>query len=127
MFKIKSYSYNNFTLTDEFLRIYINVFWDEIFSNIVKNGDKHLMLMCKVEFSDINLGYRTLGNLRLVNFYDKELYIEYLTENLYNIELLNLEDYFYTKEPLSKITFSYIIKDGLAPENRALFQDLSKK
>lgn len=32
MFKFKSYSYNNFTLTDDFLRIYINVFWDEIFS-----------------------------------------------------------------------------------------------
>jgi hypothetical protein len=127
MIQTKTYSINNFTLTNELLRICINVFWDEIFSNIVKNGDKHLMLMCKVEFSEIELGYRTLGNLRIVNFTDKELYIEYLTEKLDLIELLDLEDYFYTTHPLSKITFSYIVKDGLAPENRALLQDLSKK
>jgi hypothetical protein len=95
MFKIKSYSFNNFTLTNELLGIYINVFWDEILSNIVKNEDKHLMLMCKVDFSDIELGYRTLGNLRKVHFSDKELYIEYLTENLYNIELLDLKEYYY--------------------------------
>ncbi len=127
MFKIKSYSFNNFTLTNELLRVYITVFWDEIFSYIIKNGDKHLMLMCKVELSEIELGYRTLGNLRIVNYSDKELYIEYLTEKLDFIELLDLENSFYTIHPISKITFTYIVKEGLAPENRALLQDLSKK
>jgi hypothetical protein len=127
MFKTKSYSFNNLTLIDEFLRIYINGFWDEIFSNIVKNENKHLMLMRKVEFSDLNLGYRTLGQLRRVNFDDKELYINYLSEILYNIELLELDDYSHINEPLSKITFSYIIKDGLAPEKRALLQDIKNK
>jgi hypothetical protein len=119
MLKIKSYSINkNFTLTSQLLTIYINAFWDEIFSNIVTNGDKHLMLLCKVEFSEIELGYRTLGHLRKVHFSDKILYINYLTEVLYDIEISDLEaEDFFDSHSLSKITFSYIVKEGLAPES----------
>jgi hypothetical protein len=36
------------------------------------------MLMVKVEFNETELGYRTLGDLRRVNYSDKELFIEYL-------------------------------------------------
>lgn len=33
--------------------------------------------MCKVNFIDSELGYRTLEHLRKVNFSDKELFLEY--------------------------------------------------
>jgi DNA polymerase type B, organellar and viral len=79
------------------------------------------MLMCKVEFNDSELGYRTLGDLRSVNFNDKELFIEYLTQRL------GILTESYITQPISKITFSYIVKNGLATDNRRLLQDLSDK
>lgn len=57
------------------LNVYINNFWNEIFSPLIKSEDKHLMVLCKVEFSDSTLGYRTLDQLRKVNFDDKKLFI----------------------------------------------------
>jgi hypothetical protein len=38
--------------------------------------------MCKVQFEDDSMAYRTLGHLRKVNFTDKELFIEYLSARL---------------------------------------------
>jgi hypothetical protein len=40
------------------------------------------MLLCKVQFNDENMGYRTLGDLVKVNFEDKELFIDYLSRRL---------------------------------------------
>jgi hypothetical protein len=79
------------------------------------------MLMCKVEFNDSGLGYRTLGELRRVNFDDKDLFIEYI------ISRLGILNDSYTTHPISKLTFTYFIKSGLASDNRALLQDLSDK
>lgn len=75
--------------------------------------------MCKVEFTESELGYRTLGDLRRVNFSDRELFIEYL------INRLGLLNESYTSHPISKIIFTYIVKSGLATDNRRLLQDLS--
>ena len=78
--------------------------------------------MCKVEFSESELGYRTLGDLRRVNFEDKKLFVDYL------INRLGLLNESYTVHPISKITFSYIIKEGSATnKDRALLQDLTSK
>lgn len=117
MIKIKSYSItNNLTLTNELLVSYINNFWIDIFNNI--KDTNHLLLMCKVNFSDESLGYRTLGHLRKVNFNDKELFIDYLTKRL---SVLNDS---YVTAPICQITFSYIIKEGLCTDsNRTLFND----
>jgi len=121
MVQIKSYTIkNNLTLTNELLVNYISQFWTDIFSQFKDN--KHLLLMCKVKFSNEDMGYRTLGNLRKVNFNDKELFIDYLSQRL-----AYLNDS-YLAHPISKITFSYLIKEGLCNEdNRALFEDLSDK
>jgi DNA polymerase type B, organellar and viral len=73
--------------------------------------------MCKVEFKDSSLGYRSLAHLRKVNFSDKDLFIDYLLERL---GILNES---YTVHPISKITFTYIIKSGLATGDRSLMQD----
>ena len=58
--------------------------------------------MVKVEFlpnsDDASVsGYRSLGNLRKVNYSDKDLFIEYLTTNL------GLLTEGYTSYPISKI------------------------
>lgn len=63
-----------------------------------------------------------MGNLRRVNFNDKELFIEYLSERL---GILNDT---YTSGSISEITFSYIINEGLAnKKDRQLLQNLTDK
>lgn len=122
MLKIKSHSLkNNITLTNELLVSYINNFWNEIFNDI--KDTSHLMLICKVKFADNKMGYRSLGHLRKVNFDDKELFFDYLSQRL---SVLN-DSYMALPISISKITFSYIIKDGLASDNRALLEDLLSK
>ena len=115
MIQIKSYSIPaNITLTSQVLENYINSFWKEIFDNI---KDSHLMLMCKVQFTDESMGYKTLGHLVKTNYEDKELFIEYLSLRL------GILSESYTVHPISQITFSYVIKSGKNTEsNRALLQ-----
>jgi len=123
MIKLQTYSIDKLILTNEVLEAYINNFWSDIFNNIkAESGNsKHLMLMCKVEFKESEVGYKTIGDLRRVNYEDKELFVEYL------INRLGLLNESYTVHPISKITFTYIIKAGLAADNRRLLQDLSVK
>jgi len=123
MIKNQSYSINNQLLNHDLLSSYISRFWDEVFSPLIlKGADKHLMIMVKVSFNQpkIDYAYRTLGFLRSVNHSEKELFTDYLSERL---AYLNES---YTSNPLDKINFSYIEKDGLAPEDsRKLLQDLT--
>ena len=113
----KTYSIKNgISITNHLLESYISHFWSDIFKGI---ENSHLMLMCKVQFNDEGSSYRTLGHLRKVNIDDKELFIDYLSQRL---TLLNDS---YISVPISNITFSYIIKDGLATNNRKLLQDVS--
>ena len=121
MIKTQSYSVNNNLLTNQILGIYISNFWNDVFAPLINSGNKHLLLMCKVEFNESNLGYRTLGDLRRVNFNDRDLFIEYLSARL---GLLN-DSYFIN--PICKITFTYIIKQGLATDERRLLQDLTPR
>lgn len=121
MIKTKTYPIvNNLLLTNEILGSYINNFWSDVFTNI--KDTSHLMLMCKVQFTESELGYRTLGHLRKVNFEDNELFINYLSERL---SILNDS---YLVHPISNITFTYIIKEGLCTDlDRKLLQDITNK
>jgi len=74
MLKLKSYQIPNSILTNKMLEVYITNFWLDTFTKLVAKSNKHLLLMCKVQFAD-SLGYRTLGQLRRVNFNDKKLFI----------------------------------------------------
>lgn len=123
MIKLQTYSIEKLILTNDVLDAYITNFWNDIFNSIIAEvgNTKHLMLMCKVEFKESEFGCRTIGDLRKVNFSDKELFVEYLQNRL---GLLNEA---YSVHPISKITFTYIIKDGLATDNRRLLQDVSDK
>ena len=120
MIKLKTFSINNLPLTNEILVNFINNFWDETF-NLIKDTN-HLLILTKVQFTDEEMGYRTLGHLSKVNFNDKELFIDYLTQRL------SILSDSYVTIPISKITFSYIIKEGQCNDkNRALFQNLDDK
>ena len=117
MIKFQTYKINNLVLSNQVLESYITQFWMDIFTPI--KDTKHLMIMVKVQFTETELGYRTLGHLRRINFDDKDLFIEYLSERL---GLLNES---YVTHSISNITFSYITKSGLATDNRRLLQDLT--
>lgn len=68
------------------------------------------------------MGYRTLGHLRRVNFDEKDLFTGYLQARL------GLFVDAYTSLPVDKLTFTYIIKDGLATDHdRRLLLDLLDK
>lgn len=81
---IKTYFLSkSLTITNTVLSKYIKLFWSDVFTPLHKSNNKiHLMLMVKVEFMDPTLGYRTLANLRIVNFSDKKLFTEYLVSRL---------------------------------------------
>jgi hypothetical protein len=120
MIKIKTYPINNLPLTNQVLVNYIDNFWSEIFSSI--RNTKHLLILCKVQFSETEMGYRTIGHLRKVNFNDKELYLDYL------LQRLSYMNESYMVQPISNITFSYVIKDGICSDkDRALLNDINDK
>jgi len=121
MIKLNSFSsINNLPLTNEILVYFINKFWDDIFNEI--KDTKHLLILCKIKFTNEELGYRTLGHLRQVNYNDKELFIDYLSQRL------SILSDSYMTHPISNIIFSYIIKQGQCiDKNRALLQNLDDK
>lgn len=114
MIKSQTYSINNLLITNEVLSSYVNNFWLDVFYNIIANNqDKHLMILVKVHFlpegtDGEDFGYRTLGHLRRVNFKDKDIFIDYL------VQRLGILTEAYLTHPITKITFTYIIKKGLA-------------
>jgi hypothetical protein len=120
---IKSYDLSTAPMLDKsLLRKITNQFWNEIFTNELHN--KHLLILCKVHYTedeDFN-GYKTLGHLLSVNNSDKDKLIEYL------VARLGILSEGYTSNYISKIAFTYIIKDGLANETHLQsFTDLSDK
>jgi hypothetical protein len=125
MIKIKSYLLNsNQIISNEILNSYVTRFWNEIFSPLLSNNDKHLMILCKIQYSNENndLSYKTLAPLRRVEFKDKALFINYL------IERLGILVDSYNPQIISKIVFTYVVKDGvISTKDRLLLQDLTDK
>ena len=122
MIRNQTYNIVNLILSRGIVTSYIGMFWNDIFKSIhnSKSGGSHLMILVKVEFAD-GMGHRTLAHLRRVNFVDRALFTEYIVERL-----ASLNDS-YSVLAVSKITFSYIVNEGLADGNRALLNDLSDK
>jgi hypothetical protein len=67
------------------------------------------------------MGYKTLADLRRVNFNDRELFTNYL------IARLGILTEAYVTHPISKIEFSYVIKKGIALNNYKSFEDFETK
>lgn len=83
MIKYQTYKLNKILLTNKVLELYINKFWEDVYTNINKSkDDKYLMILCKIKYSDDKGGYKTIGPLRNVSYKDKDLFIEYLSERL---------------------------------------------
>ena len=69
--------------TPTVIKEYINQFWSDVFKPLHKsNPNTHLLLMVKVQFKDSTVGYRSLANMRKVNFGDKNLFIDYIINRL---------------------------------------------
>jgi hypothetical protein len=122
MINTTTYSIKNLYLTKTVVASYIQRFWNEEYNIIVNDGiQKHLMILIKVHFTDESQGYRTLGHLRKVNLNDKDQFIDYIIERL---TILNES---YTSISINKITFTYIIKEGVATGTRTLLQNMDEK
>jgi len=111
---------NNIILTNSILASYVNRFWNDIFEPLIQGEQQyHLMILCKVQYPD-NTTYKTIGPLRRVEFKDKELFIEYLTERL------GLLIDSYNQQIFNQIIFTYIVKKGgITSLDRLLLKDLS--
>ena len=127
MIKTQTYLFKpNLILSNGILSAYVSRFWNEVFTTLIPNKEMHLMILCKVQYSDTNdelaKSYKTLGPLRRVEYKDKELFIEYLTERL-GILIDS-----YNSHSISKLVFTYIVKEGkISTNDRLLLQDLTDK
>ena len=68
------------TLSTKVLFTYIQSFWTEVFATLDSHDNKHLLLLVKVQFT--NGGYRTLADMRKVNFMDKDSFAQFLINRL---------------------------------------------
>ena len=126
MIKYINYKLNlELILTSEVLNYHLTRFWEEVFTSINQSDKvKHLMVICKVKYSEdgSSENYKTLGPLRRVEFKDLELFNNYLSDRLGILTDL------YISNTISEIIFTYIIKDGeVSPKDRLLLEDLSDK
>nr|YP_010170417.1 DNA polymerase [Phanerochaete carnosa]QRZ60399.1 DNA polymerase [Phanerochaete carnosa] len=93
----------------------VTMFWEDVYKTLyINNNNIHLLLMCKVEFTDKSVGYKTLADMRKVNWSDREAFEDYL------INRLGLLSDSYAVDPVDKIIFTYIVKDGIADDSRSL-------
>jgi hypothetical protein len=105
------------SITKEILKGYVKLFWRSEFFNIHSTKpESHLLLMCKVLFEDSTMGYRTLGDMRKVNFTDRTLFTEHLTARLSSLSES------YSVQPISQIEFIYIVREGEADNERLLLK-----
>jgi hypothetical protein len=109
----KTYQLNNITLTNEILISCLENFWQEIFEPI--KDDKHLMIQCKVNFSDSDQGYKSLTYFRKVNYVDKDLFIDHV------LNRLTILSDSYTTSALSELIVSYLIREGLCDKSNRSF------
>ena len=84
-YEIPSYT----TLTKVSLTHFISAFWSDVYNILENRDDIHLLLLVKVQFN--NGEFRTLADLRDVNFSDKDLFIHFLVTRLgYKLEKISL-------------------------------------
>jgi len=119
MIQLQNYTLKeDISLSPEMLGIYIEQLWQEIFVNAKED---HMLLLCRVKFNDQSLGYRTLGHLIKVNYEDKELFTNYLSERL------TILDDSYIHNPICQISFSYIIKSGKCLDEKRALETVDNK
>jgi hypothetical protein len=103
------------TLTKDSLTQFISKFWNEIFSSMANKDNIHLLLLVKVQFDTGDM--RTLADMRAVNFIDQDLFTNFLIARL-GILADNYKD-----TPFSEIIFTYVVKDGIADDERSLLSE----
>lgn len=104
----------NITLNNEIINNFNNQFWNDVYKPLKeKNPDIYLNLMVKLNYNTEinNSSVKSLGQMRIVGFESKNLYIAYLQS-----KLGVLQDA-YTSTPFNSIIFTFIVRDGEKPED----------
>lgn len=110
---------NNLNISPEVLRSHVKFLWFDIFKPLHdSNANIHLMLMCKIGYNENNnTEYKTIADLRRVNYTDRDIFIEYL------LDRLGILSDSYNIKTCTCITFTYVVKDGLADDDRQLISN----
>lgn len=109
----KSYKIS-LSLSPQVLASHVSLFWNDIFANL-DNSKCYLTLMVKARFDSKDMGFRSLANLRSVSYEDKDLFIDYICDNL------GILSDSYTSNVVNKLVFTYMIHEGeVTDEERSL-------
>ena len=104
------------SLNSQTLKTHVDLFWKDIFKEINdKDPDTHLLVIVRVKFEDVNVGYRSIADMRRVNFTDREEFKKYL------VHRLGLLTDSYQTDPVTEIIFSYKVVKGQAPDTKITF------
>ena len=91
--------------TNDLLKKYLNKFWVE---KVDKIDNTHLLFLCRLQWE--NGEFATVGELQRLNKEDKEYIYNYL------LDVISLKSGdVYKSIPIISITFSYGLRNGLAP------------
>ena len=103
-------------ISADILRAHVKSFWFDIYLPLHSNNNNiHLNLMCKIGYDvNNNTDYKTVAPLRKVNFDDKDIFIQYL------LDRVGILSDSYNVQTCTSITFTYMVIDGLADDNRQL-------
>lgn len=113
MIKIQSYKIDTLALTPTILQSYIAQFWQDVYASL-DHKNTYLSLMVKVGFDSKEMPYRALAKLRNVDFADKNLFIDYICDNL-----AILTDS-YTSTAVNNLDFSYMVHKGVVSSQENL-------
>lgn len=105
MIKVKSYNLQLISLTPKVLQKYTYLFWHEVFRHI-DHRNSYLTLMVKVRFDTDEMSYKSIAKLRSVGFTDKNLFVDYICDNL------GLLTDGYTSTAVRRLDFTYYVHKG---------------
>lgn len=116
MIKLQKYNLDTLSLSPIILQSFISKFWNEVFANL-DHPNIYLSLLVKVRFDSNEMPYRALAKLRNVSFEDKDLFTDYICDNL---ALLTDS---YTSTSVKRLDFSYMIHKGeVSPHDRSFME-----
>lgn len=114
MIKIKSYNLELLSLTPDIIQKFTYLFWHEVYNHI-DHKNSYLTLMVKVRFDSDEMNYKSLAKLRSVAYTDKNLFVDYICDNL-----ALLTDG-YSSTAVKRLDFTYIVHRGeVTSEDRSL-------
>ena len=102
-------------ITPTILKEYVQLFWSETYLPLhSSNSNMHLMVICKVKYSDPQMGYKSIAHLRKITVSDQEAFANYLIARLGQLTES------YHDSAVEVIIFSHLFKVGKPDSQRLL-------